>query len=173
MTDVWMCAVRGLNKDSDVCILTADGTSVNRSVQRDSTFQCVETARQQPFPLLPPFLLPNSMSLLSLSLPISPSQTLSSMLLVKALRAEPFESSLFRQLAESNRAAQLRKKREKVLFPEAITAAYSLAVVALFAVGAVAVRGQALTGGGIVSFFTSLVLLVEPIQVRRRLGEEI
>ena len=168
MTDVWMCAVRGLNEDSVVGILTVDGTVVNRSVQGNSAFQCVETSRQQPFPLLPPFLLPNSLSLLSLSLPlpISPSQTLSSMLLVKALRAEPFESSLFRQLAESNRAAQLRKKRETVLFPEAITAAYSLAVVALFAVGAVAVRGQALTGGGIVSFFTSLVLLVEPIQVR-------
>lgn len=90
------------------------------------------------------------------------------MLVVKSLRAEPFEVRIFRQLAEANRTAQLAKRREKALFPEAITAAYAAAVVALLLAGAVAVQGGAMTGGGIVAFFTSLVLLVEPIQVEGR-----
>ncbi|CAI6012898.1 unnamed protein product [Closterium sp. NIES-65] len=93
-------------------------------------------------------------------------EVLPAMLLVKAHAAEPYEALLFHHLAEADRSARLRKKRLKALFPEAITAAYAAAVVVLFGVATWAVGQGGLTGAGIVSFFTSLVLLIEPIQVR-------
>ncbi|CAI5531822.1 unnamed protein product [Closterium sp. Naga37s-1] len=91
-------------------------------------------------------------------------EVLLAMLLVKAHAAEPYEALLFRHLAEADRSARLQKKRLKALFPEAITAAYAAAVVVLFGVATWAVGQGGLTGAGIVSFFTSLVLLIEPIQ---------
>ncbi|CAI7776942.1 unnamed protein product, partial [Closterium sp. NIES-54] len=99
-------------------------------------------------------------------------EVLPAMLLVKAHAAEPYEALLFRHLAEADRSARLRKKRLKALFPEAITAAYAAAVVVLFGVATWAVGQGGLTGAGIVSFFTSLVLLIEPIQKRRLLFPE-
>lgn len=92
-------------------------------------------------------------------------QVLPGMLAVKTQLREAFEAGRFRALVASDVGARLAKKRAKALFPEAITGAYTLAVTVLFGVSAWAVRGGQLTPGGIVSFFSSLVLLVEPIQV--------
>jgi len=97
--------------------------------------------------------------------PLGAPQVLPGLLAVKAQLREPFEARRFGALALGDAGARLAKKRAKALFPEAITGAYTLAVTVLFGVSAWAVgRGQ-LTPGGIVAFFSSLVLLVEPIQV--------
>lgn len=87
------------------------------------------------------------------------------MFVVKAHAAEDLEQWRFERLAWAERDAQLGKKRMKAFIPEMITLVYVITVMVLFGVGTWAISKGTLDGGGMVSFITSLVLLVEPMQV--------
>lgn len=84
---------------------------------------------------------------------------------MKAHAAEAFEQRRFERLALADCQAHFGKKRMKALIPEVITAVYAATAVVLFGVGTWVVSQGKLDGAGMMSFVTSLVLLIEPIQV--------
>ncbi|XP_024536602.1 ABC transporter B family member 29, chloroplastic isoform X1 [Selaginella moellendorffii] len=91
-------------------------------------------------------------------------EVLPSMLIVKACAAESYEDERFKRLAVIDRQAHLMKKKMKAFIPEIITGAYAATGVVLFALGAWVISKGNFDGTGMVSFITSLVLLIEPIQ---------
>lgn len=95
-------------------------------------------------------------------------QVLPSMFVVKAYAAEAFEMRRFERLALADCQAQLGKKRMKAFIPEVITAVYAATAVVLFGVGTWVISQGKFDGAGMVAFVTSLVLLIEPIQVLKR-----
>lgn len=88
------------------------------------------------------------------------------MFVVKSHAAEGFESRKFERLASADWQAHLGKKRMKAFIPEIITAVYAATGIALFAVGTWIIQQGKFDGAGMVAFVTSLVLLIDPIQVR-------
>ncbi|GBG89430.1 hypothetical protein CBR_g49221 [Chara braunii] len=91
-------------------------------------------------------------------------KVLPAMLIVKAYAAERVEMERFRSLAAVDLSARLEKKRCKAMMPLAITGVYAITVMVLFAAGTWAISRRKFSGAGMVSFVTSLVLLIEPIQ---------
>ncbi|KAG6542738.1 hypothetical protein Mapa_015813 [Marchantia paleacea] len=91
-------------------------------------------------------------------------EVLPSMFVVKAHAAEDLEQWRFERLAWAERDAQLGKKRMKAFIPEMITLVYVITAMVLFGVGTWAISKGTFDGGGMVSFITSLVLLIEPMQ---------
>lgn len=89
------------------------------------------------------------------------------MFVVKAHAAEAFEQHRFERLALADCHAHLGKRRMKALIPEVITAVYAATSIILFGVGTWVISQGTFNGAGMVSFVTSLVLLIEPIQVER------
>jgi hypothetical protein len=89
------------------------------------------------------------------------------MFVVKAHAAEAFEQRRFERLALADCHAHLGKRRMKALIPEVITAVYAATSIILFGVGTWVISQGSFNGAGMVSFVTSLVLLIEPIQVER------
>jgi len=89
------------------------------------------------------------------------------MFVVKAHAAEAFEQCRFERLALADCHAHLGKRRMKALIPEVITAVYAATSIILFGVGTWVISQGSFNGAGMVSFVTSLVLLIEPIQVER------
>jgi len=87
------------------------------------------------------------------------------MFVVKSHAAEGFESRKFERLARADWQAHLGKKRMKAFIPEIITAVYAVTIIALFGVGTWIISLGKFDGAGMISFVTSLVLLIEPIQV--------
>lgn len=92
------------------------------------------------------------------------------MFVVKSHAAEGFESRKFERLATADWQAQLGKKRMKAFIPEVITAVYAATAIALFSVGTWIISQGKFDGAGMVAFVTSLVLLIEPIQVTFKKG---
>jgi len=92
-------------------------------------------------------------------------QVLPAMFVVKSHAAEGFESRKFERLARADWQAHLGKKRMKAFIPEVITAVYAATAVALLGVGTWTISQGMFDGAGMVAFVTSLVLLIEPIQV--------
>eukprot|EP00850_Spirogloea_muscicola_P015799 SM000124S25931 [mRNA] locus=s124:152276:155799:- [translate_table: standard] len=91
-------------------------------------------------------------------------EVLAAALVVKAHAAEEFEERRFEALAATNCVARLRKRKMKAFIPEVITGVYALTVLALFLVGTWAISRGTFTGQGMVSFLTSLIFLIDPIQ---------
>lgn len=87
------------------------------------------------------------------------------MFVVKSHAAEGFESRKFERLARADWQAHLGKKRMKAFIPEVITAVYAATAIALFGVGTWVISQGQFDGAGMVAFVTSLVLLIDPIQV--------
>lgn len=91
-------------------------------------------------------------------------QVLPSILFVKASNAELSESSRFQRLAQADLSELLRKRKMKALIPQIIQMIY-FGALSIFFVGSLLVPSVALDGCLLVSFITSVVLLIDPIQV--------
>ena len=91
------------------------------------------------------------------------------MFLVKTYSAEAFEQSRFEKLASADAKARLKKKRMKAFIPEAVTAIYATMALVFFSVASWAMTCGSLGGPNVVSFMTSLVLLIDPIQVHEHI----
>ncbi|KAL5545823.1 hypothetical protein UlMin_005510 [Ulmus minor] len=90
-------------------------------------------------------------------------EILPAILFVKANNAERCENATFQRLAYANLSEQLKKKKMKALIPQIIHIMY-FGALALFFVGSLAISRGSIDGRGMVSFVTSLVFLIEPIQ---------
>ncbi|CAK9179181.1 unnamed protein product [Ilex paraguariensis] len=90
-------------------------------------------------------------------------EVLPSILFVKANNAELSESARFRSFACADFSACLKKKKMKALIPQIVQTIY-FGVLLIFCVGSLAVSSGSFDCSGAVSFMTSLVLLIEPIQ---------
>jgi putative ABC transport system ATP-binding protein len=95
------------------------------------------------------------------------------MFVVKAHAAEAFEQRRFERLALADCHAHLGKRRMKALIPEVITAVYAATSIILFGVGTWVISQGSFNGAGMVSFVTSLVLLIEPIQAMGKAYNEL
>lgn len=91
-------------------------------------------------------------------------EVLPSMIIVKAYNAEDCEQHRFEKLANADRNAHISKKKLKAFIPEVITSVYAGTSLILFLVGSWVISCGTFNGAGMVSFVTSLVLLIEPIQ---------
>lgn len=91
-------------------------------------------------------------------------EVLPSMIIVKAYNAEDCEHWRFEKLASADRDAHISKRKLKAFIPEVITSVYAGAILILFWVGSWVISCGTFNGAGMVSFVTSLVLLIEPIQ---------
>lgn len=83
---------------------------------------------------------------------------------MKANNAEFSEGARFRWLANADLSRQLKKKKMKALVPQIVQIVYFGALL-IFCVGSLVVLGGSCDCCGMVSFITSLVFLIEPIQV--------
>ncbi|KAK7278675.1 hypothetical protein RJT34_23710 [Clitoria ternatea] len=90
-------------------------------------------------------------------------EVLPAILFVKANNAELSESARFKRLALMDYSAKLRKKRMKAFIPQVIQAIYFGVLSILCAVSLVISRGS-FDHKSLVSFLTSLLFLIEPIQ---------
>ncbi|KAF7149050.1 hypothetical protein RHSIM_Rhsim03G0074500 [Rhododendron simsii] len=90
-------------------------------------------------------------------------EVLPSILFVKANNAEFSEGARFRWLANADLSRQLKKKKMKALVPQIVQIVYFGALL-IFCVGSLVVLGGSCDRCGMVSFITSLVFLIEPIQ---------
>ncbi|XP_028119549.1 ABC transporter B family member 29, chloroplastic isoform X2 [Camellia sinensis] len=88
---------------------------------------------------------------------------LPSILFVKANNAERSEGARFRWLADANLSEHLKKRKMKALIPQIVQIIYFGALL-IFCVGSLMVFGGSFDCCGMVSFITSLVFLIEPIQ---------
>ncbi|KAE9465593.1 hypothetical protein C3L33_02499, partial [Rhododendron williamsianum] len=91
-------------------------------------------------------------------------EVLPSILFVKANNAEFSEGARFRWLANADLSRQLKKKKMKALVPQIVQIVYFGALL-IFCVGSLVVLGGSCDCCGMVSFITSLVFLIEPIQL--------
>lgn len=83
---------------------------------------------------------------------------------MKANNAELCENARFQRLAHADLFKRLKKKKMKALIPQIIQILY-FGAFSVFCIGSLAISSGSFDGGGIVSFVTSLVFLIEPIQV--------
>lgn len=83
---------------------------------------------------------------------------------MKANNAELCESVRFRRLAHVDLSKRLKKKKMKALVPQIVQIIY-FGVLLMFCVGSLVISSGSFNCSSIVSFMTSLVLLIEPIQV--------
>ncbi|XP_028119548.1 ABC transporter B family member 29, chloroplastic isoform X1 [Camellia sinensis] len=90
-------------------------------------------------------------------------EVLPSILFVKANNAERSEGARFRWLADANLSEHLKKRKMKALIPQIVQIIYFGALL-IFCVGSLMVFGGSFDCCGMVSFITSLVFLIEPIQ---------
>ncbi|KAH9674561.1 ABC transporter B family member 29 [Citrus sinensis] len=90
-------------------------------------------------------------------------EVLPAILFVKANNAEMCESARFRRLAHSDLCERLKKRKMKVLIPQTVQLIYFGALFILCG-GSLLVSGGSFDGCSLVSFITSLVFMVEPIQ---------
>ena len=83
---------------------------------------------------------------------------------MKANNAELCESVRFRRLARVDLSKRLKKKKMKALVPQIVQIIY-FGVLLMYCVGSLVISSGSFNCSSIVSFVTSLVLLIEPIQV--------
>ena len=91
-------------------------------------------------------------------------QVLPSILFVKASNVELSESARFQRLAHTDLSEHLKKRKMKALIPQIVQIIY-FGALSIFLVGSLVVPSGALDSRLLVSFVTSLVLLIDPIQV--------
>lgn len=92
-------------------------------------------------------------------------QVLPAILFVKANNAEPCEIARFKRLAHVDLTKHLKKRKMKALIPQIIQSIY-VAALFVFCAGSLLLSKGSFDGCRMVSFLTSLVLVIEPIQVR-------
>ncbi|GAV57207.1 ABC_tran domain-containing protein/ABC_membrane domain-containing protein [Cephalotus follicularis] len=90
-------------------------------------------------------------------------EVLPAIMFVKANNAECFESARFERLAYADLCKHLKKKKMKVLIPQIIQIIYFGAFF-LFCAGSLVASSGSFDCCSLVSFVTSLVFLIEPIQ---------
>ncbi|OMO68345.1 hypothetical protein COLO4_29711 [Corchorus olitorius] len=90
-------------------------------------------------------------------------EVLPAILFVKANNAELSEHARFQRLAYADYSQCLEKKKMKALIPQIIQIIY-FGVLFILCVGSVVVSHGSFDGSSMVSFVTSLIFLVEPIQ---------
>ncbi|KAI3667552.1 hypothetical protein L6452_42617 [Arctium lappa] len=90
-------------------------------------------------------------------------EVLPSILFVKANNAEYSECIRFERLAHADLYGRLNKKRMKALVPQMVQATF-YGVLLLIFIGSLVAASDFIDFSGVVSFITSLVLLIEPIQ---------
>ncbi|KAH9624933.1 hypothetical protein KSS87_008713, partial [Heliosperma pusillum] len=88
---------------------------------------------------------------------------LPSILFVKASNMEWSESVRFKKLAHADLTRQLKKKKMKALIPQIVQAVY-FGTLFLFCAGSMVLSRGSFSMPSLISFITSLVFLVEPIQ---------
>lgn len=93
-------------------------------------------------------------------------EVLPSILFVKANNAERSEGARFRWLADADLSEHLKKRKMKALIPQIVQIIYFGALL-IFCVGSLVVFSGSFDCCGMVSFITSLVFLIEPIQPLR------
>lgn len=91
-------------------------------------------------------------------------QIFPSILFVKANHAESNESIRFQLLASADLSACLKKKQMKVLIPQIVQIMF-FGVLFTFGASLLVVSRASFNCSAMVSFMTSLILLVDPIQV--------
>lgn len=91
---------------------------------------------------------------------------LPSIFFVKANSSELCEAARFQLLAQTDLSEHLKKKKMKSLIPQVVQVAYFGGLSIFFVCSFVISRGS-ISGSSMVSFITSLFLLVEPIQPLR------
>lgn len=89
---------------------------------------------------------------------------LPAILFVKANNAELSESVRFKKLALMDYSAKLNKKRMKAVIPQVIQAIY-FGALSMICAGSVVISRGSFDRSSLVSFVTSLLFLIEPIQV--------
>lgn len=105
----------------------------------------------------------NEAHLTSASLSAYLNEVLPSILFVKASSAELCETIRFQLLASSDLSACLGKKKLKALIPQIIQILYS-GVLFLICAGSLVLSGGSFDCSSMISFVTSLYLLIDPIQ---------
>ncbi|XP_043717866.1 ABC transporter B family member 29, chloroplastic [Telopea speciosissima] len=90
-------------------------------------------------------------------------EVLPSILFVKANNAELCEGTRFQRLAHADLFERLKKKKMKALIPQIVQVIYVGALL-IFCGGSIMVSRSSFDGSGLISFVTSLILLIEPIQ---------
>ncbi|KAJ4970762.1 hypothetical protein NE237_003861 [Protea cynaroides] len=90
-------------------------------------------------------------------------EVLPSILFVKANNAERCEGARFQRLAHADQFEHLKKKRMKALIPQIVQFIYVGALL-IFCAGSMMVSRGSFDGPALISFATSLILLIEPIQ---------
>ncbi|XP_030443609.1 LOW QUALITY PROTEIN: ABC transporter B family member 29, chloroplastic [Syzygium oleosum] len=90
-------------------------------------------------------------------------EVLPAILFVKANNAEPCEIARFKRLAHVDLTKRLKKKKMKALIPQIIQSIY-VAALFVFCAGSLLLSKGSFDGCRMVSFLTSLVLVIEPIQ---------
>lgn len=95
---------------------------------------------------------------------IRSTQVLPAILFVKANNAEQCESARFQKLAHSDLSACLEKKKMKALIPQIVQFIY-FGSLFIFCAGSLLISSGSFDASRMVSFITSLVFLIEPIQV--------
>lgn len=87
-------------------------------------------------------------------------------LFVKASNGEGIENARFEKLAHADLSERLKKKKMKALIPQIVQIMY-FGSLFLFCVGSLEISRGSFDGRGMISFVTSLVFLIEPIQPLR------
>ncbi|KAI4300489.1 hypothetical protein L6164_033861 [Bauhinia variegata] len=93
-------------------------------------------------------------------------EVLPAMVFVKANNAELCESARFKMLARIDLSQRLNKKKMKAVIPQIIQAIY-FGVLSVLCVGSLLVSSGSFDGYRLISFLTSLLFLIEPIQPLR------
>ncbi|KAF8403308.1 hypothetical protein HHK36_011410 [Tetracentron sinense] len=91
-------------------------------------------------------------------------EVIPSILFVKANNAELCEGARFQRLAHADLSEHLKRKKMKALIPQIVQVIY-VGALFIFCAGSLVLSRGSFDGSGMVSFITSLVLLIEPIQV--------
>ncbi|CAL9026406.1 unnamed protein product [Prunus brigantina] len=90
-------------------------------------------------------------------------EVLPAILFVKANNAELCEYARFRKLAHDDLSAHLEKKKMKALIPQIVQIMY-FGVLFMLCAGSLVFSSSSFDSGGMASFLTALIFLIEPIQ---------
>lgn len=93
-------------------------------------------------------------------------EVLPAILFVKASNAEFCEYARFRKLAHDDLSAHLEKKKMKALIPQIVQIIY-FGVLFMLCAGSLVFSRSSFDSGGMASFVTALIFLIEPIQLLR------
>lgn len=91
-------------------------------------------------------------------------EVLPAIVFVKANNAEACEIARFKRLARVDLSERLKKRKMKALIPQIIQSIY-MGALFIFCAGSLLLSKGSFDGCSMVSFVTSLVLIIEPVQL--------